>query len=91
MVHLKGKSREALLVMATGSGKTRTSAAIVDMLTKSNWTKRILFLADRTALVTQAKNSFKEQLPHLSAIDLTKEKEDNGTTVSILNLSNHYE
>ena len=76
---LKGNSREALLVMATGSGKTRTAAAIVDMLTKSNWAKRILFLADRTALVSQAKNSFKEQLPHLSAIDLTKEKEDNGT------------
>ncbi|WP_338357502.1 DEAD/DEAH box helicase family protein [Yeosuana marina] len=78
---LKGKNREALLVMATGSGKTRVSAAIVDMLTKSNWAKRILFLADRNALVTQAKNAFKEHLPHLSAIDLTKEKEDNGTRI----------
>ncbi len=78
---LKGKSREALLVMATGSGKTRVSAAIVDMLTKTNWVKRVLFLADRNALVTQAKNAFKEHLPHLSAIDLTKEKEDNGTRV----------
>ena len=76
---LKGKNREALLVMATGSGKTRVSAAITDMLTKSNWAKRILFLADRNALVTQAKNAFKEHLPHLSAIDLTKEKEDSGT------------
>jgi len=76
---LKGKNREALLVMATGSGKTRVSAAIVDMLTKSNWAKRVLFLADRNALVTQAKNAFKEHVPHLSAIDLTKEKEDNGT------------
>lgn len=76
---LKGKSREALLVMATGSGKTRTAASIVDMLTKSNWAKRVLFLADRNALVTQAKNAFKEHVPHLSAIDLTKEKEDNGT------------
>ena len=44
--------------MATGSGKTRTSAAIVDMLTKCNWAKRILFLADRNALVSQAKNAF---------------------------------
>lgn len=78
---LKGKSRKALLVMATGSGKTRTAAAIVDMMTKCNWAKRILFLADRNALVTQAKNAFKEHLPHLSAIDLTKEKEDNGTRV----------
>ena len=78
---LKGKSRKALLVMATGSGKTRVSAAIVDMLTKCNWVKRVLFLADRNALVTQAKNAFKEHLPNLSAIDLTKEKEDNGTRV----------
>ncbi|GAL68320.1 DEAD/DEAH box helicase family protein [Jejuia pallidilutea] len=76
---LKGKHREALLVMATGSGKTRTSAAMVDMFTKCNWAKRILFLADRNALVTQAKNAFKEHLPHLSAIDLTKEKEDGKT------------
>mgnify|MGYP001108743812 FL=1 len=73
---LTGKHRKALLVMATGSGKTRTSAAIVDMLTKSNWAKRILFLADRNALVTQAKNAFKEYLPQLSAIDLTKEKDN---------------
>jgi len=78
---LKGRNRQALLVMATGSGKTRTAAAMVDMLTKCNWAKRILFLADRNALVTQAKNAFKEYLPNLSAIDLTKEKEDNGTRV----------
>ena len=77
--NLVGKGRKSLLVMATGSGKTRTAAAMVDMLTKSNWAKRILFLADRNALVTQAKNAFKEHLPHLSAIDLTKEKEDTGT------------
>lgn len=78
---LKGKNRKALLVMATGSGKTRTAAAMVDMFTKCSWAKRILFLADRNALVTQAKNAFKEHLPHLSAIDLTKEKEDVGTRV----------
>jgi type I restriction enzyme R subunit len=76
---LRGAKRESLLVMATGSGKTRTAAAIVDMLTKCNWAKRVLFLADRSALVTQAKNSFKENLPDLSSIDLTKEKEDNTT------------
>jgi len=76
---LRGRARQSLLVMATGSGKTRVSAAIVDMLTKCNWAKRILFLADRNALVTQAKNAFNEHLPHLTAIDLTKEKEDNGT------------
>jgi type I restriction enzyme R subunit len=76
---LKGRNRKALLVMATGSGKTRTAAAMVEMFTKCNWAKRVLFLADRNALVTQAKNAFKEHLPHLSAIDLTKEKEDNNT------------
>lgn len=76
---LRAKRRKALLVMATGSGKTRTAAAIVDMLTKCNWAKRVLFLADRNVLVTQAKNAFNEHLPHLSAIDLTKEKEDSST------------
>jgi type I restriction enzyme R subunit len=76
---LRGRARQSLLVMATGSGKTRTAAAIVDMLTKCNWAKRVLFLADRNALVSQAKNAFNEYLPHLSAINLTKEKEDNGT------------
>jgi len=78
---LRSGSRQSLLVMATGSGKTRVSAAITDMMTKCNWAKRILFLADRNALVTQAKNNFNTYLPHLSAIDLTKEKEDNETRV----------
>ncbi len=76
---LRGRARQSLLVMATGSGKTRTAAAIVDMLTKCNWAKRVLFLADRNALGTQAKKTLTGYLPHLSAIDLTKEKEDNGT------------
>ena len=76
---LVGRHRRALLVMATGSGKTRTAASIIDMLTKSHWAKRILFLADRNALVTQAKNAISTQLPNLSCIDLTKEKEDNET------------
>lgn len=76
---LRGAKRESLLIMATGSGKTRTAAAIVDMLTKCNWAKRVLFLADRNALVTQAKNAFKEHLKDLSSIDLTKEVEDSST------------
>ncbi|CAL2087009.1 Type I site-specific deoxyribonuclease [Tenacibaculum sp. 190524A02b] len=76
---LRGNGREALLVMATGSGKTRTACAIVDMLMKTKWAKRVLFLADRNALVTQAKNAFKEHLPSFSGIDLTKEKEDDKT------------
>ncbi|MEL6593707.1 MAG: DEAD/DEAH box helicase family protein, partial [Bacteroidota bacterium] len=75
---LRGARRECLLVMATGSGKTRTSAAIVEMLTKCNWVKRVLFLADRNALVKQAKKAFNEHLPELSAINLTQEKEIDG-------------
>lgn len=74
-----GLNRRSLLVMATGSGKTRTAASIIDMLTKCNWAKRVLFLADRNALVTQAKNSISSLLPNLTSIDLTKEREDNGT------------
>ncbi|WP_221391607.1 DEAD/DEAH box helicase family protein [Dyadobacter sp. NIV53] len=69
--------RKALLVMATGTGKTRVSAAIVDMLTKAQWAKRILFLADRNALVTQSLKNYNEYLPNLTGIDLTKD-EDNG-------------
>ncbi|MFK7983512.1 MAG: DEAD/DEAH box helicase family protein, partial [Saprospiraceae bacterium] len=71
--------RKALAVMATGSGKTRTAIALVDILMKANWAKRVLFLADRKALVTQAKRSFNDNLGHLTAIDLTKEIEDNTT------------
>jgi type I restriction enzyme R subunit len=74
-----GNKRRALLVMATGSGKTRTAAAMVDLLFKNNWVKRVLFLADRNALVRQAKNSFSEYLPDLSAINLTEEKENDTT------------
>jgi type I restriction enzyme R subunit len=78
---IRSRARQSLLVMATGSGKTRTAAAIVDMFSKCNWVKRVLFLADRNALVTQAKNSFNTHLPNLTSIDLTKEKEDSNTRV----------
>jgi type I restriction enzyme R subunit len=76
---IRGNKREALLVMATGSGKTRTAAALVDVLMKGNWVKRVLFLADRNALVRQAKNNFTEFLPELSSVDLTQEKENDST------------
>ncbi|WP_026895749.1 DEAD/DEAH box helicase family protein [Clostridiisalibacter paucivorans] len=68
--------RKALLVMATGSGKTRTAASIVDILTRRNWVKNILFLADRTALVKQAKQSFNEHLQNLSLCNLLNNKDD---------------
>ncbi len=73
--NIVGNKRKALLVMATGSGKTRTAAALVDVLLKNNWVKRVLFLADRNALVRQAKNNFSEYLPDLSSVDLTQDKE----------------
>src|SRR5690606_2961652 len=73
--------RGALLVMATGTGKTRTAAAAVEMLSKAGWVKRVLFLADRNALVTQAKEDFNEHLPNYPAVDLTKEKENDTARV----------
>jgi type I restriction enzyme R subunit len=72
----ESKHRKALLVMATGTGKTRTAIALVDMLMKQKWARRILFLADRNALVIQAKNNFVKLLPNLSCADITKEKEN---------------
>jgi len=75
------KQRRALLVMATGTGKTRVSAAIVELLAKAQWIKRVLFLADRNALVNQAKKAFKIHLPHIPAIDLTKETDDGSARV----------
>ena len=66
--------RKALLVMATGTGKTRTAISIVDMLMKQRWAKNILFLADRSALIIQAKRNFVNLLESLSCKDITKEK-----------------
>lgn len=68
------KGRKALLVMATGTGKTRTAIALVDLLMKANWVKRVLFLADRNALLTQAFRAFKTHLPTITPINLTKDK-----------------
>ena len=66
--------RKALLVMATGSGKTRTVIALCDVLLKAGWVKNILFLADRNSLVTQAKRSFVNLLPSLSCTNLVEDK-----------------
>lgn len=72
------KQRKALLVMATGSGKTRTVIALVDLLMKANWVKRVLFLADRVALVNQAVAAFKTHLPDVATVNLVTEKASNG-------------
>lgn len=66
--------RKVLLVMATGSGKTRTVIALCDCLLKAGWVKNILFLADRNSLVTQAKRSFVNMLPNLSCSNIVEEK-----------------
>lgn len=68
--------RKALLVMATGSGKTRTVIALCKILLEAGWVKNILFLADRNSLVTQAKRSFVNLLPSLSCTNLVEEKDN---------------
>ncbi len=68
--------RKALLVMATGSGKTRTVIALCDVLLQHGWVKNILFLADRNSLVTQAKRNFVNLLPDLSVTNLVEEKDN---------------
>lgn len=74
----KDHDRKALLVMATGAGKTRTVIALCDLLMRCNWVKRVLFLADRVALVNQAVNAFKKHLPESSPVNLVTEKETEG-------------
>ena len=74
----RDNARRALLVMATGSGKTRTVIALCDLLMRANWARRVLFLADRVALVNQAVNAFKTHLPNASPVNLTSDKDATG-------------
>ena len=69
------KHRRALVVMATGTGKTRTAISLVDVLTSKNWVQNILFLADRTELVKQAEKNFKKLLPDMSCCNLLSSKD----------------
>jgi len=73
---LESGQRKALLVMATGSGKTRVSISLVDVLQRNGWIKHILFLADRRELVKQAKKNFAALLPSLSICNLLDGKDD---------------
>lgn len=75
---LERRQRKALLVMATGSGKTRTVIGLCDVLQRANWVKRVLFLADRNALVKQAVNAFKRHLPASSPVNLVTERNEDG-------------
>ena len=66
------RRRKGLLVMATGTGKTRVAIALVDVLMRAGLAKRVLFLADRTALVKQTTNAFKTHLPASNPVNLTE-------------------
>lgn len=74
-------TRKSLLVMATGTGKTRTAIALVDLLKRSNWVQRVLFLADRNALLTQAFRAFQSHLSTVTPVDLTRTKTVEGANV----------
>ena len=78
---LELKHREGLMIMATGTGKTRVAASVIDFLSKAGWVKRVLFLADRNALIHQAKTSLNDCLPNLPAVDLTKDKENDSSRI----------
>lgn len=75
--------RRALIVMATGAGKTRTVVALSDLLQRCNWIKRVLFLADRVALVNQAVNAFKAHLPHSNPVNLVTDRESTASRVYV--------
>ncbi|ADE16972.1 type III restriction protein res subunit (plasmid) [Nitrosococcus halophilus Nc 4] len=77
----EARARGSLLVMATGTGKTRVSIAAVEFLMRARWVQRVLFLADRTALVRQAKGAFAAHLPHASLVNLVTEKEEAGSRI----------
>ncbi|MFE4029478.1 DEAD/DEAH box helicase family protein [Priestia sp. YIM B13551] len=73
---IQAKQRKSLLVMATGSGKTRTAISLVDVLVRHNWVKNVLFLADRKTLVSQAKKNFNNLLPSMTLCNLLDNKDN---------------
>lgn len=73
--------RKHLLVMATGTGKTRTASSLTDVLSRGKQITNILFLADRTALVKQAKDDFKNYLPDMSLCNLCTNKDDRNARI----------
>ena len=73
--------RKHLLVMATGTGKTRTASSLTDVLSRGKYVTNILFLADRTALVKQARDDFKKYLPDMSLCNLCTNKDDRSARI----------
>lgn len=74
--HYNAKHRRGLLVMATGTGKTRVSISLVDVLARNGWVKNVLFLADRISLVNQAHRNFVKLLPHSTTCVLSDNDAD---------------
>ena len=77
--HFNSKHRRGLLVMATGTGKTRVSISLVDVLARNGWVKNVLFLADRIPLVSQAHKNFVKLLPHMTTSVLSEDKDPDTT------------
>lgn len=73
--------RKCLLVMATGTGKTRTAASVVDVMTRSQQMRRVLFLADRKELVKQAKNAFSTYIPNTTMCNLLLNKDERNANI----------
>lgn len=81
---LENKRRKGLLVMATGTGKTRTIIALVDLLIKTNTIKTVLFLADRNALIQQAKRAFNRHLPYSNIVNLQESTPQEASLANIV-------
>ncbi len=88
--------RKMLVEMATGTGKTRTAAALLKRLFEANWSTRALFVVDRTTLALQAEDAFAEHLPHLPCYRVPRtgrrfQDEKRITIVTLQTLVNEYE
>lgn len=79
--NLNQGQRRSLLVMATGTGKTRVSAALADVLMRAGLVKNVLFLADRVELVAQANSAYGEYFPDWSLCNLCSNKHDTDARV----------
>lgn len=79
--HIEQGHRKALIVMATGTGKTRTASSLTDVLSRGGYVTNILFLADRKSLVKQAKEDFKKYLPDMTLCNLLDNKENKSARI----------
>jgi len=81
--HFEDHHRRSLIVMATGTGKTRTAIALVELMQKANWAKRVLYLCDRDSLIIQTKRAFTKNLPNTVAVDLRSARTDSKARVCL--------